>query len=162
MRSRTEDRLHDALDERGIPHRRNVRIGRYEVDFVVGEGLIIEVDGYHHLSRPRQRHDAIKSAYLHAEGYSVHRIAASEVWVADRLESFMNEVQAHVQRPSAGRITPHLTKGQLHDLRSLRRDLAREDDGSEKEDASTHEEPRTSREIMLEYLDTHFPREDVH
>lgn len=155
MRSRTEDRLHEALDERGIPHQRNVRIGRYEVDFVLGESLIIEVDGYHHLSRSRRRHDAVKSSYLHAAGYSVHRVPASEVWIGDRLQSFIDEVQAHLERPREKDGVRSLTKGQLHKLRTLRRVLARAE--GDDADAAEKERARTPREIMLEHLDAHFP-----
>lgn len=158
MRSKTEDRLHEALDARGIPHRQSVHIGRYEVDFVVGEALIIEVDGYHHLSRSRQRRDAEKSAYLRAKGYRVRRIAASEVWMANKLESFIDEVQSQLLCPDARGAARSLTRNQLRELRSLRRTLARGTDSRVPDD--TDRKRRTPQEMMLEYLDAHFPEKN--
>lgn len=62
----------------GIRFRRQDAIGRYVVDFCSPEAkLIIELDGSQHLQQTGQ--DALRTAYLHSQGYRVLRFWNSDV-----------------------------------------------------------------------------------
>ena len=54
----------------------NVRLGRYEVDFLwPGERLVVEVDGYaYHSNRRAFERDRERDATLAAAGYTVLRV----------------------------------------------------------------------------------------
>lgn len=57
-----------------------VQIGAYRVDFLIGERLILEIDGMAHHGDARQfRLDRVRDRYLHARGYVVLRFTALEV-----------------------------------------------------------------------------------
>lgn len=62
------------LDNNGISYEREVRIGKYFADFVIGESLIIEVDGRQHNEVERRKSDIKKDKYLSNLGYTVVRI----------------------------------------------------------------------------------------
>ncbi len=64
----------------GFHFRRQAPIGRYIVDFVCfSRRLVIEVDGVQHHSDEGRRHDAIRDAFLKAEGFKVLRFSNGDV-----------------------------------------------------------------------------------
>lgn len=68
-----EAALHLALQERGIPHRRQVPIGHFIADFQFRNKVLVELDGYHHFTKSGRRHDAARTAWLMRQGYRVLR-----------------------------------------------------------------------------------------
>ena len=62
------------------PVRRQHPLGRYVVDFYCPAArLVIEVDGFAHQTGDRPARDAVRDAWLQAQGFSVLRIAAADV-----------------------------------------------------------------------------------
>lgn len=61
------------FEKEGIKFEREVKIGRWFADFVIGS-LVVEVDGKQHDRPERAASDAIKDAFLNAQGYAVLRI----------------------------------------------------------------------------------------
>ena len=160
-RSKTEQRLQKVLDERGLPHRQGEHIGRYEVDFLLGEKIVVEVDGYHHLSRPGQRRDARKTAYLQNLGYDVHRIPARRVWLKDKLRAFVGQLERCLQREMNVTEDPRssLSEDQKTDLQKMHKALSEE----AKKRGEPCEEPEEDPEndphsLMRRYLDKQFPQ----
>ncbi len=77
-RTVAEDKLLALIREAGLPAPEcNVRVGRYEVDFLWrAQGLAVEVDGFrYHASRPRFEGDRRKDADLVAAGLRVVRFS---------------------------------------------------------------------------------------
>lgn len=66
----------ESLEEAGIAFRQEVAIGKYSADFLIGERLVVEVDGeYWH--RDPQR-DARRDTYLRDRGFDVLRFAEAD------------------------------------------------------------------------------------
>ena len=89
-----ERRVLKELVRRKIPFQHSVQIGDYEVDFLVGKRIIIEVDGYVHALRDTIAKDASKEAQLQAEGFIILRITGSET----KNKGILREFGAKVQR----------------------------------------------------------------
>lgn len=68
------------LRDLGVAHRQQVRILGHAVDFLVGERLVVQVDGYAFHSDARQRREDLEhDARLTLEGYVVIRITYRDV-----------------------------------------------------------------------------------
>ncbi len=68
------------LRDRGFHLRRQVRLGRYIVDFLSHrERLIIEVDGTQHYEEQHRAHDEARTRFLEERGYRVLRYSNYEV-----------------------------------------------------------------------------------
>lgn len=80
-RSPYEDELARALARAGVTgYERNARLGPWELDFLWRrEKLVVEVDGFTHLSRERQELDRRKEESLAAQGYRLLRFQNREV-----------------------------------------------------------------------------------
>jgi very-short-patch-repair endonuclease len=64
----------------GISFRRQAPMGRYMVDFVCHSAcLVVELDGETHDFHARQRHDAVRDAWLASRGYHVLRFTNEDV-----------------------------------------------------------------------------------
>jgi very-short-patch-repair endonuclease len=64
----------------GISFRRQAPMGRYMVDFVCHPArLVVELDGETHDFHARQRHDAVRDAWLASRGYDVLRFTNEDV-----------------------------------------------------------------------------------
>ena len=78
-----EARLWNALRDRrlgGWRWKRQVPRGHYIVDFYCFDaGLVVEVDGSQHDEPDQRRRDAVRTGWLEAEGYEVHRYWAWDV-----------------------------------------------------------------------------------
>ena len=88
-----EYRVMQELQRRKIPFQHRVKIGHYEVDFLVGHRILIEVDGYVHLTKDNLHKDSNKDQYLKALGYRVLRIKGIEVRNRGHLREFGQRVQ---------------------------------------------------------------------
>ncbi len=160
-RSKTEERLRAALDERGLAHRQGEYIGRYEVDFLLGEAIVVEVDGYHHLSRSGRRRDARKTAYLRSLGYDVHRIPARRVWIKDKLRAFIGQLERCLQGEANVVQDPQssLSEAQKRDLKKMQKALVEEPGETAEPCEVPEEDPENDpHRLMRRYLDRHFPR----
>lgn len=80
-RSPYEDELARALIRARVTgFERNARLGPWEVDFLwPREKLVVEVDGFTHLSRERRELDRRKEESLRARGYRLLRFQNREV-----------------------------------------------------------------------------------
>lgn len=75
-----EQRLYDALTNKGYMVRKQVRCGPYRIDLCIGN-IAIECDGKAFHSSPDQKiYDKRRSAYLYRHGYkSVLRFTGSDI-----------------------------------------------------------------------------------
>ncbi len=65
---------------KGTHFRRQVALGPYIADFCsYGAKIVIEVDGEQHGAAEAQEHDAIRTAFLEAQGYRVLRFSNHDV-----------------------------------------------------------------------------------
>ncbi len=81
-RSHAEERLLALIRDGRFPHPDvNVRVGRWEIDFLWREqGVAVEVDGYAAHSSPRAfRRDYAKTAALEAAGLAVIRVSWTQI-----------------------------------------------------------------------------------
>lgn len=157
-RSKSEEHLESALGAAGLPYRSNQIVGAYEVDFIIDDRVVVEVDGYHHLSRAGKRRDARKDSYLRSRGYQVCRIPARRVWIEIDLDSLITDIRARLKerdkwsKNQASSITEEQkailehVKGEIE-----RRSCARERRSSDKRRAS---DPHAQ---LRRHLDQHFP-----
>ncbi len=64
----------------GFKFRRQHRIGAYFADFCcIAQHLIVELDGSQHAEREEQDKDALRTAYLSAQGHRVMRLWNEQV-----------------------------------------------------------------------------------
>jgi len=62
-----------VLDNNGLKYQREVKIGKYFADFLIGN-LVLEIDGKQHEYEERKIKDREKDKYLISNGYEVYRI----------------------------------------------------------------------------------------
>ena len=78
--SNLELKFKDVLDELDIVFTRSKKIGKFSVDFYLGNKLCIELDGnYYHASLKRKKRDLRKSMCLIKNGYKLLRIKEDEL-----------------------------------------------------------------------------------
>lgn len=96
-RSAAEEILLQLVRAAGLPMpRANVRIGRYEVDFLwPAERVIVEVDGYrYHSSRHHFEEDRARDAFLVSRGYRIIRLTWKQLTDEDqRLQTLVRLAQ---------------------------------------------------------------------
>lgn len=95
-----EERVARALDRAGLSYVHSARVGPYEVDFRLGQKVIVEVDGYTHLTNDNRRRDQNKDRYLSEIGYTVLRITGQQV-NSPELERFIERVRAALKAERA-------------------------------------------------------------
>lgn len=78
-----------VLTELGVTFKREVRIGKWFADFVIGD-LVLEIDGRQHDDRKEQ--DAEKDAFLKSKGYRVSRIRWRNPKTKTGLQTMMSEL----------------------------------------------------------------------
>jgi very-short-patch-repair endonuclease len=90
-RTFAEKRLGVALKEKKIYFKHNQKIAGYEVDFWFPDSrLVIEVDGFTHLSNQQSKLDQIKDQSLTAKGIRVLRISNQQI--REHLNDCLNEI----------------------------------------------------------------------
>jgi very-short-patch-repair endonuclease len=87
-RTRIEESMADLLDELGLGYERNIRIGRYVVDFIVGDRVIIECFGDYWHCNP----EIYGSDYYH---HGLH-MSAGEKWRRDAERRAMLEMLGYI------------------------------------------------------------------
>jgi len=80
--SKTEDKLAVELRKKGLPYRRQVRIGAYLVDFFIPDLIVIDIQGPHHEEFPQSARDIKRLDYLRNMGYRVYVFSSSEVYAS--------------------------------------------------------------------------------
>ena len=99
-----ERRLWAQLKQLELPDghfRRQAPIGPYFADFAhFGARLVIEIDGDQHGHSAGQAHDAVRTAYLEAQGFSILRFWNAEI--AENLHGVVDTILARI----AQRTTP--------------------------------------------------------
>lgn len=88
-----EQRVLKELQRRRLPFQHSVQVGSFEVDFIVGKRIAVEVDGYVHVLKETLAKDAAKDEHLRALGYSILRVTSSEVKHKGLLKAFGAKVQ---------------------------------------------------------------------
>ncbi|HOP74510.1 MAG TPA: DUF559 domain-containing protein [Bacillota bacterium] len=80
-RSKAEKLLASLLTKHKISFRQNVHLEGYEFDFVLPEyRIIIEVDGFFHLSTSQQKLDTLKENLLTQKGYTLIRFQNYQIY----------------------------------------------------------------------------------
>lgn len=79
-----EEEMLNALQSRGVKFRTQVptRSG-FVLDFLVGENIVIEVDGPCHDGSKNKRRDRARDRILQKNGYTVHRLGYKRIESAD-------------------------------------------------------------------------------
>ena len=96
-RTSAEKRLAKALLQKKFIFKQNQIIEGYEVDFWFPEyGLIIEVDGYHHLSERQQLSDQQKDQRLISKGLIVYRLNNQLIY--EDLKQCLTEIEIIIKR----------------------------------------------------------------
>ncbi len=79
-RTKAEERMARALIKERVHFEQNYLLEGYEVDFWIKEaGLVIEVDGFSHLSNRKSTSDQAKDRKLQDKGYTVIRFDNRQV-----------------------------------------------------------------------------------
>ncbi len=85
------------FEDKKIIFEREVKIGRYHVDFLFDNKLILEVDGMQHLIPDRIKHDIERDQYLMSLGYHVFRILwknpisiNNKKFISSKIEDLLN------------------------------------------------------------------------
>lgn len=78
--SRTEDKLAKELRKRNVPYKRQVRIGRYRVDFYIPKSIVIDIQGPYHDEFRQSVWDVKRLAHLEGRHIRVYVFSASEVY----------------------------------------------------------------------------------
>lgn len=63
----------------GVPIRQQVWLDGHPVDILIGDRLIVQIDGEHHLERKQRRRDIRGDARLALQGYTVLRFDYQQV-----------------------------------------------------------------------------------
>ena len=78
-----ESLLRLILDAHGVPYRTQAVIGRYRVDFLIGDNLVVEVDGwekYEEVPHDVLRKQRVRDDWLAERGYKVLHFYTSDFW----------------------------------------------------------------------------------
>lgn len=88
----SELKLAKALKKAGVSFEREVPIKQFTVDFLVDEWLIVEVDGWSHLTSSRQVEDRNRQSVLEDSGFSVVRIPAMDISHQAGLKQWVSKI----------------------------------------------------------------------
>lgn len=162
-----EAKLADALRRAGISYQANIFLGPYEVDFVVGGKLVIEVDGFHHYSRGKVRQDAEKDQWLLAKGYDLLRITNTDVVNDYKLKQFVQDVKAKAGAKGAEgmNVLAPLNTPELQALRDRLEAKERQRQANRKAPTQCDEKLKSKRELekemFLRALEGEVPNKDM-
>ena len=96
-RTKAEKRLAQALQAKKWAFKQNQTLEGYEVDFWLSDyRLVIEVDGYTHLSSKQQRLDQNKDRLLMDKGILVIRISNQQI--RENLSECLAEIEQTIHR----------------------------------------------------------------
>jgi very-short-patch-repair endonuclease len=72
--SKAEMIFHEMLTESGVKFQFQYRIGPYRADYLVGDNLVVELDGPHHKRAESVKHDLVRDAYMIEKGFAILRL----------------------------------------------------------------------------------------
>lgn len=98
----SELKLAKALKQAGIKFEREVPVDRFTVDFLIDDWLIVEVDGWSHLTSSRLAEDSKRQAELESWGFTVIRIPAGEISHRSGLKQWVNKIVKLVKQGPPG------------------------------------------------------------
>ena len=94
--SKAEGILYAMLEEQNVSFRYQYQIGKYTVDFLIGESLVLELDGPHHKILGRASADRKRDSYIEHLGYNVFRLP---IWMLSvDPELILNEIRKMILR----------------------------------------------------------------
>lgn len=135
-----ERRFQKALDTLGVKYRMGIKVGPYEVDFLIDD-TIIEVDGYTHLLPERIDSDAKKELYLAEKGYRLIRVESEQTRDLD----FIKKLIKTLDKPLHINDNEPITHRPFSKLEALKDELFKKEQKKKK----------SGREEMLEWLKNH-------
>lgn len=91
--TKAESEVAKALAREGVPFEQSALVAEFEVDFVVGHHIAIEVDGMVHLEAQARVRDRYKDGKLEVLGFTVLRITNDETRDRERLRAFAKDVR---------------------------------------------------------------------
>ena len=96
-RTMAEEKMAKELTKECIKFEQNYTLEGYEVDFWIKEaGLIIEIDGFTHLSREKLSSDQIKDRKLYEKGYIIIRFENQQIY--KNLKQCVNDIKTVILR----------------------------------------------------------------
>lgn len=100
----SELKLAKALKKAGVRFEREAPIKQFTVDFLVDEWLIVEVDGWSHLTSSSQDRDRKRQKILENLGFSVIRIPAMDISHQSGLNRWVNKIKKMAKQGPPGPI----------------------------------------------------------
>jgi len=95
-RTKAEKLLAAALSKENIRFLQNVHLEGYEFDFLLPDyRIVIEVDGFFHLSASQRQVDTFKESLLTQKGYTLFRIDNHQIY--HNLESPVYSIKEFIQ-----------------------------------------------------------------
>ena len=93
--SKAELSVSRILESNGIDFKFQYPIGPYKADFLLGESIVLEIDGPHH--KEQQEYDSNRNKYMERMGYDVIRLpirlfALAPDAVAEQLKEELNAI----------------------------------------------------------------------
>lgn len=89
----SERKLARALREAGLKFAREVPVGKYTVDFLLDQWLVVEVEGETHLAAGRAERDARRQEELERMGFTVIRVPAYELSSGGGLKRWTKKIR---------------------------------------------------------------------
>lgn len=125
-RTGAEQRLARALRAKKLKFIQNQHVESYEVDFFFPEyRLVVEVDGYTHLSTVQNGRDSVKDRKLVEAGYLVIRLTNQAIW--DDLQGSVRMLTTLLSRMKTARVQGSINDQWKSVLKQVRSDLLRSD-----------------------------------
>lgn len=99
IKSYAEKFFETVLNNNNISYDRERYVGKYFLDFVIGD-IDLEIDGKQHQYEDRKQSDSIRDEYLRSQGYFVYRIKWNEInsvsgkeMMKDKIDLFLDFVE---------------------------------------------------------------------
>lgn len=99
--SNIEGRLLYLLDNAGIKLRFQYTIGRYRVDYLIDDFLVLELDGPTHFTEEGIKKDLLRDAYLEKLGYKVLHISTGLLQLGHK--AIIDEIKSLVEENANSR-----------------------------------------------------------
>ena len=92
IKSYAEKFFERVLNNNRISYERERYVGKYFLDFVVGN-IDLEIDGKQHQYAERKQSDYVRDDYLRSQGYFVYRIRWNEINSSDGKEMMKGKIE---------------------------------------------------------------------
>ena len=91
IKSYAEKFFEQVLNNNHIAYERERYVGKYFLDFVIGN-IDLEIDGKQHQYEERKQSDYVRDDYLRSQGYFVYRIRWNEINFSDGKEMIKGKI----------------------------------------------------------------------